>query len=118
MTNNIDVISVPDPSPVRTAAIQIDTVHSGATTTKTSRPGLLSKGRPDWPVVNREVTFTLDDVLIEDGSVAPFSRSETTYTVMGRFGNVMLVNGEPELSCRRGDSPLPHAHPPSESSAL
>ncbi|MDQ3887635.1 MAG: multicopper oxidase domain-containing protein, partial [Actinomycetota bacterium] len=51
-----------------------------------------------WPAVNREVTLTLDDVLIEDGRIAPFSRSETTYTAMGRFGNVLLVNGEPELS--------------------
>jgi FtsP/CotA-like multicopper oxidase with cupredoxin domain len=30
--------------------------------------------------------------------VAPFSRAETTYTAMGRFGNVLLMNGEPELS--------------------
>jgi FtsP/CotA-like multicopper oxidase with cupredoxin domain len=51
-----------------------------------------------WPAVNREVAVTLDDVLIEDGKVAPFGRAETTYAAMGRFGNVMLVNGEPELS--------------------
>ena len=58
-----------------------------------------------WPAVNREVALTLDDVLIEDGKVAAFSRSETTYSAMGRFGNVMLVNGEPELSltARQGE---------------
>ncbi len=58
-----------------------------------------------WPAVNREVALTLDDVLIEDGKVAAFSRSETTYAAMGRFGNVMLVNGEPELSltARQGE---------------
>ena len=58
---------------------------------------------PDyWPAVHRELTITLDDILLEDGMVAPFSRSESTYTAMGRFGNVLLVNGEPELSLTAG----------------
>ncbi len=51
-----------------------------------------------WPPANREVVLTLDDVLIENGRVASFSRSETTYVAMGRFGNVMLINGETNLS--------------------
>src|SRR5204862_3620220 len=37
------------------------------------------------------------DVLIEDGKIAAFSPSETTYVAMGRFGNVMLVSGEADL---------------------
>ena len=50
---------------------------------------------PDyWPPVNREELLTLDDVLLEDGQIASFSRSETTYVAMGRFGNTMLVGGE------------------------
>jgi FtsP/CotA-like multicopper oxidase with cupredoxin domain len=54
---------------------------------------------PDyWPPVNRELALTLDDVLIEDGQIAPFSPEETTYAAMGRFGNVLLVAGEPELA--------------------
>ena len=53
---------------------------------------------PDyWSPVNRELALTLDDILLEDGKVAPFGRFETTYVAMGRFGNVFLVNGEPEL---------------------
>ena len=53
---------------------------------------------PDyWPKVHRELVLTLDDVLIEDGKVAPFSRTETTYAAMGRFGNLLLVAGEPHL---------------------
>jgi FtsP/CotA-like multicopper oxidase with cupredoxin domain len=58
-----------------------------------------------WAPVNREIALTLDDVLIEDGKVAPFSRTETTYTAMGRFGNVLLVSGEPDLSltAQRGE---------------
>ena len=51
-----------------------------------------------WPAVDRHLTITLDDVLIEDGAMAPFLRSGPTYTAMGRFGNVMLINGETEFS--------------------
>ena len=51
-----------------------------------------------WPPVHREVALTLDDILLENGLVAPFNRSHPTYTAMGRFGNVLLVNGEPHLS--------------------
>jgi FtsP/CotA-like multicopper oxidase with cupredoxin domain len=54
---------------------------------------------PDyWPPAHRELLLTLDDVLIEDGKIAPFSREETTYAAMGRFGNVMLVAGDTDLS--------------------
>jgi len=61
---------------------------------------------PDyWPSVNRELFLTLDDVLVEDGKIAGFSASETTHVAMGRFGNVMLVSGEPdlELTAKRGE---------------
>jgi FtsP/CotA-like multicopper oxidase with cupredoxin domain len=50
-----------------------------------------------WPPAHREVALTLDDILIEDGMVAAFSPDETTHVAMGRFGNVMLVSGEPDL---------------------
>ena len=55
-----------------------------------------------WPPANRELLLTLDDILIEDGQIAPFREAETTHVAMGRFGNVMLVAGEPDLSLRRG----------------
>jgi FtsP/CotA-like multicopper oxidase with cupredoxin domain len=61
---------------------------------------------PDyWPPAHRELLLTLDDVLIEDGRIASFSRSETTYAAMGRFGNVLLVGGETHrsLNARRGE---------------
>ena len=51
-----------------------------------------------WPPVHRELVLTLDDVLLEDGKIARFSRSEPTHTAMGRFGNVLLVNGESNLA--------------------
>jgi FtsP/CotA-like multicopper oxidase with cupredoxin domain len=50
-----------------------------------------------WPPVDRELVLTLDDLLLEDGKIAPFSPTETTYTAMGRFGNVFLVGGDPDL---------------------
>jgi FtsP/CotA-like multicopper oxidase with cupredoxin domain len=50
-----------------------------------------------WPPANRDVFLTLDDLLLEDGKIASFSTSETTYTAMGRFGNVLLVGGDPDL---------------------
>src|SRR3954452_8423285 len=51
-----------------------------------------------WAPAHRELVVTLDDVLIEDGQVAAFSPAETTYAAMGRFGNQLLVNGEPSLA--------------------
>ena len=58
-----------------------------------------------WPPANRELLLTLDDILVEDGKVAPFSRTETTHAAMGRFGDVLLVAGETDLalSARLGE---------------
>ena len=40
---------------------------------------LVVPSEPDyWPAADRDVVLTLDDILIEDGKVAPFSRTETT----------------------------------------
>jgi FtsP/CotA-like multicopper oxidase with cupredoxin domain len=51
-----------------------------------------------WPAVDRQLSITLDDLLVEDGHIAPFHRSGPNYTAMGRFGNVMLINGETAFS--------------------
>jgi FtsP/CotA-like multicopper oxidase with cupredoxin domain len=51
-----------------------------------------------WPPVDRQLSITLDDLLVEDGQIAPFHRGGPNYTAMGRFGNVMLINGEAEFS--------------------
>ena len=58
-----------------------------------------------WSPVNREVTLTLDDILLAGGKIAPFSRTQADHTAMGRFGNVMLVNGEtsPTLAANQGE---------------
>src|SRR5204863_4448766 len=44
------------------------------------------------------IVLTLDDILLEDGKVASFSRAETTHSAMGRFGDLLLVSGETDLS--------------------
>jgi FtsP/CotA-like multicopper oxidase with cupredoxin domain len=67
---------------------------------------LVTPREPDyWPPANRELAVTLDDILIEDGQIAAFKEAETTHVAMGRFGNVMLVSGEPDLSleAKRGE---------------
>jgi FtsP/CotA-like multicopper oxidase with cupredoxin domain len=67
---------------------------------------LVEPAGPDyWPPVNRELALTVDDILLENGRVAPFRRTETTHAAMGRFGDVMLVGGatDPALSARLGE---------------
>jgi FtsP/CotA-like multicopper oxidase with cupredoxin domain len=59
-----------------------------------------------WPPADREVLLTLDDILLDEaGKVAPFSRAETTHSAMGRFGDVLLVNGSTDhsISARLGE---------------
>jgi FtsP/CotA-like multicopper oxidase with cupredoxin domain len=53
---------------------------------------------PDyWSPVDRDLILTVDDLLVEEGRIAPFSPTETSYAAMGRFGNVFLTSGEPDL---------------------
>lgn len=62
--------------------------------------------RPDyWSPAHREEILMLDDLLIGESGLIPYGREGATHALMGRFGNVMLVNGEPryQLSVRRGD---------------
>lgn len=58
-----------------------------------------------WSPVNHELALTLDDLLLEEGKIAPFSRTLSDHTAMGRFGNVMLVNGEvaPQFTAKQGE---------------
>jgi suppressor of ftsI len=54
---------------------------------------------------NREEVLALDDLLLDADGPSPYGREAPTYALMGRFGNVMLVNGEPRyaLSVTRGE---------------
>jgi FtsP/CotA-like multicopper oxidase with cupredoxin domain len=51
-----------------------------------------------WPQADRQLSLTLDDLLVEDGQIASFRKSGPTFTAMGRFGNVMLINGATAFS--------------------
>jgi FtsP/CotA-like multicopper oxidase with cupredoxin domain len=55
-----------------------------------------------WPPADRQLSITLDDLLVEDGHVAPFQRDDLSFTAMGRFGNVMLTNGQTTFSGQAG----------------
>jgi hypothetical protein len=45
----------------------------------------------------------VDDLLVEEeGRIAPFSPTETSYAAMGRFGNVFLTSGDPDLGLEAG----------------
>jgi FtsP/CotA-like multicopper oxidase with cupredoxin domain len=64
---------------------------------------LVVPAEPDyWPPVDRELVLTLDDLLVEEGRIAPFSPVETSYAAMGHFGNVFLASGEPDLKLEAG----------------
>jgi FtsP/CotA-like multicopper oxidase with cupredoxin domain len=64
---------------------------------------LVVPAEPDyWPPADRDFILTVDDLLVEDGKVAPFSPTETSYAAMGRFGNVFLTSGDPDLRLSAG----------------
>ncbi len=46
-----------------------------------------------WNPVNREVALFLDDILIENGKIN-LNKAGADRTLMGRFGNVMFINGQ------------------------
>jgi FtsP/CotA-like multicopper oxidase with cupredoxin domain len=58
-----------------------------------------------WPPVDSQLVLTIDDLLLENGRVAPFNRAETSHAAMGRYGNVFLVGGmvAPRLTVRAGE---------------
>ncbi len=54
---------------------------------------------------HREEVFVLDDMLMDEQGALPWGDSAPTHALMGRFGNVMMVNGETDyrLEARRGE---------------
>lgn len=58
-----------------------------------------------WAEVDREEALFLDDILIENGQIASFDKTRADHTLMGRFGNTMLVNGSDtyNLSIKQGE---------------
>ena len=55
-----------------------------------------------WPPADRDFILTVDDLLVEEGRIVPFSPVETSYAAMGRFGNVFLTSGSPTCGWKHG----------------
>ena len=57
-----------------------------------------------WSPVNREVPLFVDDILIENGEIR-LSKKSADRTLTGRFGKVMLINGESDyiLNAKAGE---------------
>ncbi|MFQ5530424.1 MAG: multicopper oxidase family protein, partial [Gemmatimonadota bacterium] len=57
--------------------------------------------RPDfYGPVHAESILMLDDLLVGDSGVVPYGADGATHLLNGRFGNVFLVNGEPDFRSR------------------
>ena len=48
-----------------------------------------------WNEVNAEAVVTLDDLLIDRIGIFPYGERGASHALMGRFGNVLLMNGVP-----------------------
>jgi suppressor of ftsI len=59
----------------------------------------------ETPPVHREEILMLDDLLVGEEGLVPWGLEAATHALMGRFGNVTLVNGEPgwRLAVDRGE---------------
>ena len=67
---------------------------------------LVTSPDPDYyGPAHREEVFVLDDMLIDDQGALPWGDRAPTHALMGRFGNVMMVNGETDyrLTADRGE---------------
>ena len=68
---------------------------------------LLVRDADGWSPVHREEIVMLDDLLLGEAGLVPYGEERTTHALMGRFGNVLLINGEPapawSLDVRSGE---------------
>lgn len=55
--------------------------------------------------VHREEVLVLDDLLVDEQGLIPFGEEGPTHALMGRFGTLMLTNGEADLrlDARQGE---------------
>jgi FtsP/CotA-like multicopper oxidase with cupredoxin domain len=60
---------------------------------------LVTSPNPDYyGPANSEEVLVLDDILMDDEGLIPYGDRAPTHALMGRFGNVMLVNGQTDYS--------------------
>lgn len=55
---------------------------------------------------DREEFLMLDDILILGETIPPFRKSNVNHALMGRFGNIMLINGKTNYSLMAGKGDL------------
>jgi suppressor of ftsI len=67
--------------------------------------GNILVGAPAGDTVNSEAVLMLHDLLVDRHGLIPYGREAPDFAIMGRIGNLLLVNGEPRyhLSVSRGD---------------
>lgn len=58
-----------------------------------------------WPEADRDVPIMLDDIALDKNGLLPFNEQTADHALMGRFGNVMLINGESgyRLEAKQGE---------------
>ena len=67
---------------------------------------IVDSPEPDYySPVNREQSLVFNDLLVNGDTLIPFGKEGPDFALMGRVGNVLTVNGEPEykLSARKGE---------------
>ncbi|CAN5889992.1 hypothetical protein BH23GEM9_BH23GEM9_01510 [soil metagenome] len=67
---------------------------------------MVSSDEPDYyGPAHRDELLMLDDLLLGDDGLVPYGLEHANFAIMGRFGNVLLVNGEPSytLDARAGE---------------
>ena len=57
--------------------------------------------RDYYSPVNREEALILSDLMVHEGSLVPYGKEGPDFALMGRVGNVLLVNGEPGWTSSR-----------------
>lgn len=58
-----------------------------------------------WSPVDREVVLMVNEIRMDSGGVAPFRKDAADHVMMGRFGNVFMVNGDTDyvLTVKRNE---------------
>lgn len=61
---------------------------------------IMVRGLAGLPAVAREEILMMDDLLVGADGLVPYGVNAATHALMGRFGNVFMVNGEPVWRAR------------------
>jgi FtsP/CotA-like multicopper oxidase with cupredoxin domain len=66
---------------------------------------IMVRGDSVLPPVHREEVVMLDDILLGDTGLIPYGSESATHALMGRFGNILLANGQPRwnMNARPGE---------------